>query len=67
MPVFIQNERVIKIKRFCIRLRTELYDRVKLLARHYNMSANKMFIKLIEIGYLKMIGDDSFEKKNIHR
>ena len=25
------------MKRFCIRLRIELYDRVKLLAKHYNI------------------------------
>ena len=39
----------------------ELYDRVKLLAKHYNMSINKMVIRLIEIGYMKMIGDDSYD------
>lgn len=55
------------MKRFCIRLRIELYDRVKLLAKHYNMSINKMVIRLIEIGYMKMIGDDSYEEKIKHK
>ncbi|MBO5184065.1 MAG: hypothetical protein J6B64_06730, partial [Bacilli bacterium] len=57
----------VKMKRFCIRLRIELYDRVKLLAKHYNMSINKMVIRLIEIGYMKMIGDDSYEGKIKHK
>lgn len=51
------------MKKYCIRLRIELFERVKLLAKHYNMSVNKMFIKLIEIGYIKMIGDDVVEGK----
>ena len=66
------------MKRFCIRLRIdfyhqygpmlgELYDRVKLLAKHYNMSTNKMIIRLIEIGYIKMMGDDSYEGKIKHK
>ena len=55
------------MKRFCIRLRIELYDRVRLLAKHYNMSTNKMIIRLIEIGYMKMLGDDSYEVKIKHK
>ena len=55
------------MKRFCIRLRIELYDRVKLLAKHYNISTNKMIIRLIEIGYIKMMGDDSYEGKIKHK
>ncbi len=58
---------MIIIKRFHIRLKNELFERVKLLSKEYNMSINKTFIYLIEIGYLKMIGDGKNEKKNLYR
>jgi predicted HicB family RNase H-like nuclease len=44
------------MKRTTLRFRNELYERVKLMAKEYNLSINKMIIKLIEIGYLKMLG-----------
>lgn len=44
------------MKRFTVRLRSELFERIKLLAKEYHLSINKMIIKLLEIGYLKMIG-----------
>ena len=55
--IFVHLGRSDIIKRFHINLRLELFERVKLLAKEYNLSINKMMIKLIEIGYLKMIGD----------
>lgn len=39
-----------------IRMRLELYNRLNLLAKEYNLSLNKMMIKLLEIGYLEMLG-----------
>ena len=46
------------MKRFHINLRIELFERVKLLATEYRLSINKMLIKLIEIGYLKLLEED---------
>ena len=46
------------MKRFHITMRIELFERVRLLAKEYGISINKMMIKLIEKGYIKMIGDD---------
>ncbi len=46
------------MKRFNIRMRIELFERVKLLAKEYGLTTNKMMIRLIEKGYMKMIGDE---------
>lgn len=49
--------------RFNLKIRKELLDCIKLMARYYNISTTKMIIQLLEIGYLKMIskGDDKHE------
>ncbi|MDO5556932.1 MAG: hypothetical protein Q4G05_01625 [Clostridia bacterium] len=48
---------------FLLRLRKELYEKVKLFARQENLSINKMIIKLIEIGIIKYLkgGMDFYE------
>lgn len=41
---------------FLLRMRSELYERIKLFSKQENISINKMIIKLISIGmitYLK--------------
>lgn len=41
---------------YLLRIRSEVYDRIKLFAKQENISINKMIIKLITIGmitYLK--------------
>ena len=48
------------MKRFNFYLPFELFDRVELMAKVYNISITKMIIELIEIGYIKML-----EKNNI--
>jgi len=40
---------------FLLRLRTELYDKVRLFAKQENISINKMIIKLIEIGIINYL------------
>ena len=55
--------------RFNLKIRKELLDRIKLMARYYNISTTKMIIQLLEIGYLKMISktllfDDFCSDKN---
>ncbi len=53
------------MSRFKIAWRKELRDKVELLARTYNMSINKMTIRLIEIGYLEFVRSEISEKKNV--
>lgn len=43
------------MKKFNAYLPFELFERVKLLAKTYNMSITKMMVELIEIGYIKML------------
>ena len=43
------------MKKFNVYLPFELFERVKLLAKTYNMSISKMMVELIEIGYIKML------------
>lgn len=43
------------MKKFNVYLPFELFERVKLLAKTYNMSITKMMVELIEIGYIKML------------
>lgn len=43
------------MKKFNVYLPFEFFERVKLLAKTYNMSITKMMVELIEIGYIKML------------
>lgn len=43
------------MKRYGIRMKLDLFERVKLLARKYNISINKLIIELIETGYVEHI------------
>ena len=51
------------MNRFKIAWRKELRDKVELLAKTYNMSINKMTIRLIEMGYLEFIRSEMDEGK----
>lgn len=55
------QEEVKMIKGFLVRMKPELFERVKLLSKEYGLSINKMFIKIIEIGIIKMLGDGKYE------
>lgn len=46
---------------FLLRLRTDLYERVRLVAKQSNLSINKMIIELIEIGFISYL-KDSYNK-----
>ena len=50
------------IKTYLIRFRMDLFEKVKLLAKTYNISINKMMIRLLEIGYLEFIKSEIGEK-----
>ena len=41
----------------------ELFEKVSLLAKNYNISINKMMIRLLEIGYLEFIRSEISEEK----
>ena len=40
----------------------DLFEKVKLLAKTYNISINKMMIRLLEIGYLEFIKSEIGEE-----
>ena len=40
------------IKNLLLRVRTELYERIQLLAKQENISINKMIIKLLEMSLI---------------
>jgi len=51
-------------KRFDLYLPIELYEKIVLLVKYYNISKTKMIIKLIELGYLEFNKQD-YRKENI--
>ena len=40
------------IKKLLLRVRTELYEKIQLLAKQENISINKMIIKLLEMSLI---------------
>ena len=45
----------VEMKHYLLRLRLELFERIKLFAKQENTSINKMTIKLIEIGIINYL------------
>ena len=43
------------MRRFNLYLPEELFERIKLLAKFYNISMTKMMVELLEYGYIDMI------------
>lgn len=43
------------MRRFNLYLLEELFERIKLLAKFYNISITKLMMELLEIGYIDMI------------
>ena len=43
------------MRRFNLYLPEELFERIKLLAKFYNISITKLMVELLEIGYIDMI------------
>lgn len=41
--------------RFNLYLPEELFERIKLLAKFYNISITKLMVELLEIGYIDML------------
>lgn len=46
------------MKSFLLRLRLDLFERVSLLSKQYGISTNKMFVRLIEIGYVQTMKNE---------
>lgn len=49
---------MIKIKKYLLRLRIELYEKIQLVAKQENISINKMIIKLLEIGLIFLLKNE---------
>ena len=43
------------MRRFNFYLPEELFERIKLLSKFYNISITKIMVELLEIGYLEML------------
>lgn len=43
------------MRRFNLYLPVELFERIKLLSKFYNISITKLMVELLEIGYIDMI------------
>lgn len=52
---------------FLLRLRTDLYERIRLVAKQSNLSINKMIIELIEIGFISYLKGGMINSENIFK
>ncbi len=43
------------MRRFNFYLSEELFERIKLLSKFYNISITKIMVELLEIGYVEML------------
>lgn len=46
---------------FKLYLSFELFDRIKLMAKFYNLSISKMRKELLEIGYIEMLKNHNYK------
>ena len=46
---------MMRMRRFNLYLPEELFERIKLLSKFYNISITKLMVELLEIGYIDMI------------
>ena len=53
------------MRRFNLYLPVELFERIKLLSKFYNISITKLMVELLEIGYIDMI--DTRENKQVYK
>ena len=53
------------MRRFNLYLPEELFERIKLLSKFYNISITKLMVELLEIGYIDMI--DTRENKQVYK
>ena len=55
------QEGVIFLRIFKLYLPFELFDRIKLMTKFYNLSISKMMKELLEIGYIEMLKDHNYK------
>ena len=51
------------MRRFDFWLPIDLFNRIKLMATYYHMSISQMMIKLLEMGYLKMLNQGGYDNE----
>ena len=56
-PAFLE----IRMRIFKLYLPFELFDRIKLMAKFYNLSISKMMKELLEMGYIEMLKNHNYE------
>ena len=51
------------MRRFNFYLPEELFERIKLLLKFYNLSITKIMVELLEIGYVEMLNTRKINNK----
>lgn len=51
------------MKRFNFWLPLDLFNRVRLMAKFYKISTTEMMVKLLEMGYLKMLEQGGYDNE----
>ena len=52
---------------FHVRMDNNLFERIKLLSKKYHLSINDIVIELLELGYIKILGRNKNESKDIYK
>ena len=55
------------MRRFDFWLPIDLFNRIKLMANFYKLDISKMMIKLLEVGYLKMLEQGGRDNEVINK
>lgn len=55
------------MRRFDFWLSIELFDRIKLMAETNNIHISKMMVELLELGYIKMLENNSTRNNDFER
>lgn len=51
------------MRRFDFWLPNDLFNRIRLMAKHYKVHTSKMMIQLLEMGYLEMIKQGGYSNE----
>ena len=51
------------MRRFDFWLFLDLFNRIRLMAKHYKVHTSKMMIQLLEMGYLEMIKQGGYDNE----
>lgn len=51
------------MRRFDFWLPIDLFNRIRLMAKHYKVHISKMMIQLLEMGYLEMIKQGGYDNE----